>query len=165
MDLRNEDKNPNRPPSLSETEEGTSDDNDSFNAYLEYNKVLRTWFVAFGIGGPALFLTNEKLATSLGRAHCLRTVCILFVIGAASQILGALVNKVANYYIYYSTVDPKFEETWQYRASDWVVRQFWFDISIDALTGVVFVCAAWRVLEAFVASNSPICAIALFVYL
>ncbi len=26
----------------------------SFAAYSEYNKTLRTWLVAFGIGGPAL---------------------------------------------------------------------------------------------------------------
>jgi hypothetical protein len=31
----------------------------TFQAYAEYNKTLRTWFVAFGIGGPALFLVND----------------------------------------------------------------------------------------------------------
>ena len=29
-----------------------------YATYLEYNRVLRTWFVGFGVGGPVLFLVQ-----------------------------------------------------------------------------------------------------------
>jgi hypothetical protein len=83
----------NSPPS--------EDPADSFKTYLEYNKVLRTWFVASGVGGPALFLVNEKIAEKLVKANLLREVAALFLIGAAAQILGALANKVSNWYVYW----------------------------------------------------------------
>jgi len=31
-----------------------------FGNYAEYNKLLRTWFVAFGIGGPTLLRAPGK---------------------------------------------------------------------------------------------------------
>ena len=30
-----------------------------FENYAEYAKTLRSWLVAYGIGGPVLFLTNK----------------------------------------------------------------------------------------------------------
>ena len=47
------------------TKEEEIDSTSSYATYLEYNKVLRTWFVAFAIGGPALFLANETLGKRL----------------------------------------------------------------------------------------------------
>ena len=76
----------------------------TFQAYAEYNKILRTWFVAFGIGGPAFFLVNDKLAGALVKEGQLRLVVSLFLAGAAAQILGAFLNKLANWYVYQSMV-------------------------------------------------------------
>lgn len=92
---------------------------------LEYNRVLRTWFVAFGVGGPALFLVNEKLAKSLATAGQLRLVVSLFLAGATVQVLGALLNKVANWYVYICTIDPKLKGSLRQRFADWLISQFW----------------------------------------
>jgi hypothetical protein len=72
--------------------EDTEEDASLFDVYMEYNKVLRTWFVAFGVGGPALFLVNEKIADRLAKAGCLREVAVLFLVGAGAQVVVAFLN-------------------------------------------------------------------------
>ncbi|MBI3938977.1 MAG: hypothetical protein HY323_18545 [Betaproteobacteria bacterium] len=122
---------------------------ESFRAYLEYNRVLRTWFVAFGVGGPALFLVNEQIATRLAEAQRFRLVVILFLAGAAAQVLGALLNKVANWYVYHATIDTKRLDTCRYRVADWFVNCFWPDIVLDVWTISAFGYAGWLLLNVF----------------
>ncbi len=125
------------------------DASDAFSAYAEYNRVLRTWFVAFGVGGPALFLVNEKIAEKLVAAHQLRLVVVMFLIGAVAQILGALLNKIANWYVYIGTVDPKIKGSRRERFADWLISQFWIDITIDVVTMLAFGTAAWFLMTVF----------------
>ncbi|MEW6688062.1 MAG: hypothetical protein AB1452_03115 [Pseudomonadota bacterium] len=122
---------------------------DSFSTYLEYNKVLRTWFVAFGVGGPALFLVNEKIAQHLAKAGLLREVAALFLIGAAAQVLGAFLNKVSNWYVYMGGYQARVRATWQYRLSAWFTEALWFDIAVDVITIACFGAAAWKMLTIF----------------
>ena len=126
---------------------------DSFKTYLEYNKVLRTWFVAFGVGGPAFFLVNDKIAERLVKAGLLREVAILFLAGAAAQIVGAFLNKVSNWYVYMAGYQARFRGTWQYRLSDWFTEAIWFDIAVDVITIACFGLAAWQMLTIFAKSG------------
>jgi hypothetical protein len=125
----------------------------SYSTYLEYNKVLRTWLVAFGVGGPALFLVNGQIATRLADAHRLRLVVTLFLVGAGAQVLGAFLNKVANFYVHLSHNDPDVHGTRRHKFSEWLVNQFWLDIVIDVVTICVFGCAAWLLLTVFAADS------------
>jgi hypothetical protein len=125
------------------------DATDAFGAYAEYNKVLRTWFVAFGIGGPALFLVNDKLAEKLVAAGQLRWVVALFLFGATAQVFGALLNKIANWYVYVGTVDRQMKGSRRQRFADWLISQFWIDITIDVITIVSFGGAAWLLMTVF----------------
>lgn len=55
-----------------------------FESYNEYNKILRSWFVAFGIGGPVIFLTNDALYVDfleLDKRGCIFT---LFLVGLSA---------------------------------------------------------------------------------
>lgn len=125
------------------------DVSDSFSAYQEYNKILRTWFVAFGIGGPSIFLVNDKVAIRLATDGELKFVATLFLLGAASQIFGAFINKIANWYEYRSNWgDPETTQR-RYKISHWLIEQFWIDIAIDLITFVCFGIAAWKLLTAF----------------
>jgi hypothetical protein len=126
---------------------------DSFSTYLEYNKVLRTWFVAFGVGGPALFLVNEKIAERLAKSGLLREVAALFLLGAAAQIIGALLNKISNWYVYLAGYQARFRGTWQHNLSEWFTHAFWFDIVVDVITIACFGAAAWEMLTIFAKSG------------
>lgn len=129
---------------------------DSFKTYLEYNKVLRTWFVAFGVGGPALFLVNDRIAQQLVKAGLLREVAALFLIGAAAQICGALLNKISNWYVYMGGYQVSVRDAWQYRVSLWFTEAFWFDIAIDVISIACFGAAAWQMLTIFAKGAQPL---------
>jgi hypothetical protein len=119
-------------------------------AYLEYNRILRTWFVAFGIGGPALFLAKPEIAQRLldgGRQ--LRHVALLFLIGAGCQVVGAFVNKCANWTVYFGLIDEPFTGSWSYQVGLWLVEQFWIDFILDLATLGTFGYAVWLMLTLF----------------
>lgn len=122
--------------------------NEEFAAYSEYNKTLRAWFVAFGIGGPALFLTNADLAKQLGQSGSLKSVSALFLLGVGSQVIGAWINKAANWYVYYGATNDLFRKKWRYTAALWLLRQFWIDLALDITTMACFGYAAWVVFNA-----------------
>jgi hypothetical protein len=95
-------------------------------AYGEYSKTLRTWLVAFGVGGPALILVNARISAALLAAGCLRQVALAFLIGVATQVLNAFINKMANWAVYRGTFsDPG---NWFSAIGDWIVDQFWIDV-------------------------------------
>jgi hypothetical protein len=123
--------------------------NEEFEAYLEYNKILRAWFVAFGIGGPALFLINRPIGERLAENGQLQAVAAMFLIGAGSQVLGAMLNKIGNWYVYRGSYDARYSKTIRFRIFNWLVHQFWLDIALDVITVVVFGWATWRMLTVF----------------
>jgi hypothetical protein len=41
----------------------------SFEAYSDYSKTLRMWFVAYGMGGPILFVSNKDMAAKAAIAQ------------------------------------------------------------------------------------------------
>ena len=55
-----------------------------YKVYEEYSKALRTWFVAFGIGGPVLFLTQQDVSNKIVESGNARTIVLLFLIGVSS---------------------------------------------------------------------------------
>ena len=127
------------------------DASDPWTAYLEYNKILRTWFVAFGVGGPALFLVNEKVAQRLAERLQLELVATLFLLGVTAQVVGALVNKTANWYVYRSAWGDEESKKLHLRFANWLIEQFWLDIFLDVITAVSFGIAAWKLFTVFVA--------------
>ncbi len=133
-----------------EPAESEHDVSDSYKAYFEYNRILRSWFVACGAGGPALLLIHRDLASALLETNELRLVVGLFFIGAGAQIAGALINKIANYYVYRYTSQNSSTEFFE-----WLVRQFWIDVCLDFLTLIAFAWAVWLMIMAF--ANPAVC--------
>ncbi len=129
------------------------DAKNEFAAYIEYNKILRSWFVAFGVGGPALFLVNDQLGRRLATSGQLGTTGALFLAGAASQVVGAVLNKISNWYVYRGTVEPDYQRTRRYAFFAWFVLQFWVDVVLDCVTIACFGLATWRLLTLFGASG------------
>jgi hypothetical protein len=121
----------------------------SFSAYSEYNKTLRTWLVAFGIGGPALFMTNDGIAKRLVATGELRMVVVLFLIGAGVQVLGALMNKACNWYVYQAYCAGGVRGTWKHRCSEWLTSHFWIDVALDLVSISAFGYALWLLFTVF----------------
>ena len=102
-----------------------------YAAYAEYSKILRTWFVAYGVGGPVLFVTQDRIASVIAKSGEARCIVVLFLVGVALQIMIAMVNKYCNWLMYYWTYPE--DRTWprMYAFVDKFTEQFWIDILID----------------------------------
>ncbi len=120
-----------------------------FESYAEYNRILRSWFVAFGAGGLALFLVEDPLRAALIASGQARTVMLLFLAGAAAQVTVAFLNKYASWYAYAGENDAAFRKSRRYRFWSWLTRQFWIDISLDILAGISFMTAIWILFDVF----------------
>jgi hypothetical protein len=112
-----------------------------FESYAEYNRILRSWFVAFGVGGLALFLLESPVRTALLASGQTRTVVFLFLVGVISQIVVAFLNKYANWYCYFGEDNPAFLHSSLYRFWSHIASLFLIDIILDILTVGCFLTA------------------------
>jgi hypothetical protein len=77
-----------------------------YKAYEEHSKTLRTWLVAYGIGAPVLFLTNDSLAGKLASSPQAGLIGVVFLIGTLLQVLLAALNKGVMWACYYAAAVP-----------------------------------------------------------
>jgi len=136
-----------------------------FGNYAEYNKLLRTWFVAFGIGGPTLLYTRPELLEKLSDLHR-SWVIWAFLAGSGIQVFLAALNKYVSWQEYrllsLRAADPARRRNWLERSGDWISRQFWIDVLFDlssmALFGssiILLTSAALRIADPAVVVTPP----------
>lgn len=126
-----------------------------FANYADYSRTMRAWLVAYGIGGPVLFLTNDKVSAKLGQSGHAHLVVSLFLLGVGVQVFGAFVNKWAAWHQYRGNEEPDFCTRRSYRAWSWVNDQTWLDVCIDVGTMVVFGWGTWLLLGLFAVAIEP----------
>lgn len=122
-----------------------------FQNYADYSRTLRAWLVAYGVGGPVLFLTNDAIASRVAISGHARQIVTLFLTGVALQILLALVNKWSAWQMYRGAGDPGYQQRRRYRAWHVVNSCSWIDFWVDLLSLMAFVLATWKVLNVFLA--------------
>ncbi len=76
-----------------------------YKVYEEHMKTLRAWFVAYGVGGPVLFITQQDFAATLAASGYSKLIGVLFLVGVLLQALVALFNKWVNWGLYYFDED------------------------------------------------------------
>ncbi|MFC5500609.1 hypothetical protein ACFPOE_23910 [Caenimonas terrae] len=121
-----------------------------FQNYADYSKAVRAWLVAYGIGGPVLFVTNDKLTERVAKSGYGNEIIALFLVGVGLQIVSAMVNKWASWHIYRGIGDDDYRSRAAYRFWGWINDQTWIDIWADLLALVALVFATWRVLNVFI---------------
>jgi hypothetical protein len=91
-----------------------------------------------------LFLINPEVSERLAAKGQIVEVAVLFLVGTGSQVIGTVLNKISNWYVYRGSFDPAYVGTKRYKCFHWIVRQFWMDVLVDLVTvGVYgFVCAS-----------------------
>jgi hypothetical protein len=88
-------------------------------AYRHHATTLRNWLIAYGVGGPALFLTNDKLRDQLAGSGHLQTIGWTFLLGVLMQALMAFIDKYANWSGFQHASDPKRVQNWCSRRFAW----------------------------------------------
>jgi len=120
-----------------------------FEQYWRYCSSLRNWFVAYGIGGCILFVSDKAELFQQITLERKRFVVITFLVGVIAQVFLAGLNKWIHWYIYWGKEDEGFRQTWRYKASDWISTQFWIDIVVDLITFGSFGAATVTMIMAF----------------
>ena len=125
-----------------ESKSSGSEESGFYGAYAGFAKTLRAWLIAYGIGAPVIFLTNQELWTKLansGKAPC---VGILFATGVTLQVLGAILYKTAMWYLYVGETKTDFRKTLRHRTSDWISECYCLEFTFDILSITSFVLAS-----------------------
>jgi len=120
---------------------------DIFEQYWRHASILRSWFIAFGIGGVILFISNPSAFESLS-SDFKKSIIILFLVGVLLQILLALLNKITHWYEYYGEKDKLFQETKRYKWSIIIANTISIDIITDLFTFGFFLTAVAKLLIA-----------------
>lgn len=125
-----------------------------FQNYADYSRTLRAWLVAYGIGGPVLFLTNEKVTERVSASPYGDQIVAAFLIGVALQIGLALINKWGAWHMYAGAGDKDYQSSWRYKFWGFVNAQSWIDFWLDVISLIAFVFATWRVLSIFLVTGN-----------
>ena len=122
-----------------------------FAAYAKFAGTLRTWLVAYGVGGPALILTQEKLAARFVASPTAKTIIVCFLLGVGAQVMVALLYKTAMWYLYRGETVDGLQESWQYSAASWLSEAYFLETCFDLASIVLFGVATYQLLTIFVA--------------
>jgi len=122
----------------------SENEDDLFGDYDEFAKVLRTWFVAYGIGGPVLLLTNETVRAKIAASGCARNITLAFLIGVGFQVLLTLLNKAALWGCYQAARKPELRKRLVHRAAEWFAYVLWIDLLVDIASLILFAYATYR---------------------
>src|SRR5882672_1047079 len=115
-----------------------------YQEYSEYAKNIRLWFVAYGVGGPALILTQPALYDSIWRSGSIDTIAIVYLLGVVVQIVTALIYKAASWNLHITL------ELGKGSAARWakaVERWYWIDAVADLTTFTLFAYSTTCVLR------------------
>lgn len=130
---------------MSETEQQSDSETADtlFDDYNEFAKVLRTWFVAWGIGGPVLFATNLTVRAKLTASGHARFITLLFLAGVGLQVILAILNKTALWLCYAAKREERAPTRWAH----WWAYDFCSEFAIDACSFGTFALATiWAAL-------------------
>jgi hypothetical protein len=127
-----------------------------YQSYSEYSKTLRTWFVAYGIGGPIVLLSNNPAWGWLVKSGRISLIGLLFLLGGVLQVISALLNKHAMWYLYIGEYEPATKSNRSYKVSDKYSNQGWVDVVIDLATLILFAWATWLAFSTIMAAPAEI---------
>lgn len=120
-----------------------------FQNYADYSRTLRAWLVAYGIGGPVLFVTNDKITERVAESCYASEIIVMFLLGVGLQVFLAMVNKWGAWHMYRGAGDAAYHATWRYKLWYFINEQSWLDFWIDLTSLVALGWATWRVLNVF----------------
>jgi hypothetical protein len=120
-----------------------------FANYSEYAKTLRAWLVAYGIGGPVLFLTNNDLSIALKTSACRNWIVDLFLVGVALQVILAFINKWCAWHMYIGEYDSALQDKRGYKFWSWLNERSWIDMTFDGLSLISFAVSTLLAIHVF----------------
>jgi hypothetical protein len=118
--------------------------------YSEFAKTLRTWFVGYGVGAPALVLTQDDLRRQLGESGMFPRLGWLFLSGVFLQVLLAWLYKTAMWQLYLGENDKGRRSSVWYRSANAISQATWVEVIVDLMTILLFAVATFIAFAAIV---------------
>ena len=118
------------PPALDLSCSNTDADG-HFANYDKYATTLRAWLVAYGIGGPVLFVSNDKLTPILRDSGQGWWIVGLFLLAVFVQVGGAAINKWAAHNMYLGEILPERKVSKGYMRWEAINKKAWIDGMAD----------------------------------
>jgi len=113
--------------------------------YTEYNSVLRTWFVAFGVGVPGALLLNTDTKAIFENEPLASFAVSFLLVGTTLQIGSTLLNKYVAwcndlilYRKHFGDENTKPVGKRQKQLAS-LTERIWIDVTVDILTAVLFI--------------------------
>ncbi|WP_157510264.1 hypothetical protein [Lysobacter sp. Root559] len=125
-----------------------------FQNYADYSRTLRAWLVAYGIGGPVLFLTTDKVSDKVASSGDGKGIVFAFLLGVGLQIALALINKWGAWHMYVGAGDKLYQMRFRYCLWGFINKQSWIDFIMDVTSIAAFVWATWRVLNVLLVTSA-----------
>ncbi|UCG35704.1 MAG: hypothetical protein JSW17_02595 [Candidatus Omnitrophota bacterium] len=117
---------------------------DFFKCYSDYAKALRTWFIAYGLGMPILFMSNSFALRKISLSPDAPFIVWCFLIGVLTQVTQALLYKNTMRYLYKGEVIPKIKDKLRYKISHLILEFYWLEATIDVITAACFILATLK---------------------
>jgi hypothetical protein len=117
-------------------------------AYRQHATTLRNWFVAYGVGGPALLLTNEKLQSTLRTYGRIESIGWCFLVGVGLQVLLSFFDKYADFVCYWRCLENVTTPTSSQKIASWWAKSNWPSILIELTSMGLFALATGTVFRA-----------------
>lgn len=108
------------------------------DAYVEYNRTLRAWFVGFGVAAPVLIATQDKLFEAVAQSTFGRSIALCFFGGVLLQIINAIANKWMNWYRYELSRDKTVRPAFMKPLANWYRDAYLIHLFADVATGVLY---------------------------
>lgn len=112
-----------------------------FEVYWRHSSSLRNWFIAYGIGGCILFISDKAKIFQQLSSSVKAAVVIIFLLGVGAQVFLAFVNKCIHWCIYWGDENEGFKNNKWYKWAEKWSPCFLIDVWIDVFTGVMFLIA------------------------
>jgi len=77
-------------------------------AYQDFSRRLRTWLLAYGIGAPMLFVSQDTFSQMLKETAVSKLIILVFLAGVSIQVAAAIIYKSSMWYVFRGLVDKSF---------------------------------------------------------
>ena len=119
-----------------------ADENPYYTSYKDFATTLRTWLVAYGIGGPVIVLSQQHVWAKIDGSDAAIWAGGLFLSGVVLQVLFALLFKWAMWILYAFDTDA-LKATNQYKIAYWVSDKYFIDVIADLGSLILFSTATF----------------------
>jgi len=102
-----------------------------FESYKDFSLTLRTWLIAYGVGGPVILLSQEHLWAKLASDPNANLIGALFLFGVGLQVFFAAFFKWAMWELWRTTANPKLKSRRSYKIANRASEWYWIDLVTD----------------------------------